>query len=77
MNKNNAKYGIFHDLPKASPIKIHINTCSFFQIHDPTAPTTNWFYTSTLETATKIAKKLAIEHKMQYRDCKFCKPSTL
>lgn len=77
MNKSSARFGVFHDLPKASPIKIHVSTCSFFQLHDPSAQSTDWYYTKTYDESRKIAQKLAKEHNMQYRDCKFCKPSSL
>lgn len=77
MNKGTAKYGVFHDIPKASPIKIHISKCPYFQRHDPNAPTTEWFYTNNLDSANKIAKQLAQKYNMKSRDCYFCKPNKI
>lgn len=75
LTKSTAKYGVFHDLPKASPIKIHSSHCYYYRTHDPSAPTTDWYYTNTLKEATSIAKQLSQKHKMKYRDCLRCNPS--
>lgn len=77
LTKHNAIFGVFHDIPKASPIKIHNANCSQYKRHDPLAPTTNWCYANNLTSANEIARRIAIENNMQYRDCKFCKPNFL
>jgi hypothetical protein len=74
LNKNNARFAVFHDKLKAADIKIHDSGCSFYQIHDPSASSTNWYYFENLEDAVKKAKELADKHHMSYRDCKVCRP---
>lgn len=66
-------FAIFQDLMKATDIKIHRITCSAYINRDPTATTVKWHTTPMLQDAMRIAKRLAKEEGVKYRDCELCK----
>ena len=70
------KFAIFHDIPKASDIKIHYIECTAYTGRDLTAKTTEWFTAPNFLAAMEIANNLAKKHNMRYRACKWCKPSS-
>ena len=69
-------FAIFHDILKATDIKIHHIDCTAYTNRDPTASTTEWFTATDLRTAKNTAQRLAREYNMNYRDCEWCKPSS-
>ena len=70
------RFAIYHDIPKASDIKIHRIDCTAYTNRDLHAETSDWHTASNLQTATSIAQRLSREHSMRYRDCKWCRPSS-
>ncbi len=68
-------FAIFHDILKATDIKIHKIDCGHYTERDLSATTTEWFTAPDMQTATETAQRLAKEHGMNYKDCEHCKPS--
>ena len=66
-------FAVFQDCAKATDVKIHRITCPTYVNRDPTASTVKWHTSPTLQGAVQIAKRLASEHGMRYRDCQLCK----
>lgn len=66
------RFAVYHNIPKATEIKIHHIACSAYANRDPLAKNSDWHTASNLQTATNIAKILAREHGMRYRYCKWC-----
>ena len=70
------RFAIYHNIPKASDIKIHHIDCTAYTNRDPLAENSDWHTASNLQTATNTAQRLSREYNMKYRDCKRCKPSS-
>ena len=70
------RFAIYHNIPKASDIKIHDINCTAYTGRDPLAKNSDWHTALNFRTATSTAQKLAREYSMKYRDCKRCKPSS-
>ena len=70
------RFAIYHNIPKASDIKIHDIDCTAYAGRDPLAENSDWHTASNLKTATSTTQRLAREYSMKYRDCKWCKPSS-
>ena len=69
-------FAIYHDIVKASDIKIHNIDCTAYKDRDPLAKDSDWHTAPDIQTATDTAQRLAKEHSMNYRDCERCKPSS-
>ena len=69
------RFAIYHNIPKASDIKIHQIDCKAYTGRDLLAENSDWHTATDIGTAISIAQRLAREHSMAYRDCKWCKPS--
>ena len=69
------RFAIYRNIPKASDIKIHHISCNAYAGRDLLAENSDWHTAPDIGTATSTAQRLAKEHSMAYRDCKWCKPS--
>ena len=69
------RFAIYHNIPKASDIKIHHIDCVAYARRDPLAENSDWHATPDLKSAISTAQRLAREYSMAYRDCRWCKPS--
>ena len=70
------KFAIYHNIPKATDIKIHHIDCAAYARRDPLAKNSDWHTAPDLKSATSTAQRLSGEHSMAYRDCRWCKPSS-
>ena len=70
------RFAIYHNIPKATDIKIHRIDCTAYTGRNPLAKNSDWHTAPNFQTATSTAQSLAREHNMKYRDCKRCKPSS-
>ena len=69
------RFTIYRNIPKASDIKIHHIDCKAYTGRNLLAENSDWHTAPDIGIATSIAQKLAREHSMTYRDCKWCTPS--
>ncbi len=70
------RFVIYQDIPKSHEIKIHRIGCSTYVNRNQSAKNSIWYTAHTFEIAVNIAKKLANEDKINYRNCKLCNHST-
>jgi len=70
-----ARFAVYHNIPKASDIKIHHIDYTAYTRRDPAAENSDWHTAPDLQAATDKARALGEKHNLRYRDCKWCRPS--
>lgn len=68
------RYVVYHDRAMATDIKIHSMGCRIYKGRNPKAWNADWRTAPDIDAVVEIAKGLAEERGMRYRDCRVCKP---